>query len=88
MLVMLSGYFLMLGQQPSVDLFLAQGRHRLRGWLNLGEGVANLGSVCIGEPLWLLGIALGTAAPMIFVQMFVQPWYAMRTIDCDVEVFP
>ncbi len=82
MLVMLSGYFLMLGQQPSVDLFLAQGRHRLRGWWNLGEGVANLGlSVYWGMRYGLVGIAMGTAAPMIFVQLFIQPWYAMRTIE-------
>ncbi len=81
MLVMLSGYFLMLGQQPSVDLFLAQGRHRLRGWWNLGEGVANLGlSVYWGMRYGLVGIAMGTAAPMIFVQLFIQPWYALRTI--------
>jgi len=82
MLVMLSGYFLMLGQQPSVDLFLAQGRHQLRGWWNLGEGFANLGlSVYWGIHYGLIGIAMGTAAPMIFVQLFIQPWYAMRTIE-------
>lgn len=82
MLVLLAGYFLMLAQQPSVDLFLAQGRHRLRGWWNLGEGFANLAlSVYWGMRYGLVGIALGTAAPMIFVQLFVQPWYAMRTIE-------
>ena len=82
MLVLLSGYFLMLGQQPSVDLLLAQGRHQLRGWWNLGEGAANLAlSVYWGMHYGLIGIALGTAVPMIFVQVFIQPWYALRTID-------
>lgn len=81
MLVLLSGYFLMLAQQPSVDLFLAQGRHRLRGWWNLGEGAANLGlSIYWGMRYGLVGIALGTAVPMILVQLFIQPWYALRTI--------
>lgn len=81
MLVLLAGYFLMLGQQPSVDLLLAQGRHQLRGWWNLGEGAANLAlSVYWGMHYGLIGIALGTAAPMIFVQVFIQPWYALRTI--------
>ncbi len=28
----------------------------------------------------LVGIALGTAVPMILVQLFIQPWYALRTI--------
>jgi O-antigen/teichoic acid export membrane protein len=82
MLILLAGYFLMLGQQPSVDLLLAQGRHQLRGWWNLGEGAANLGlSVYWGMHYGLIGIALGTAAPMIFVQVFIQPWYALRTIE-------
>jgi O-antigen/teichoic acid export membrane protein len=82
MLVMLSGYFLMMAQLSSVDLLLAQGRHRLRGWWNLGEGAANLAlSVYWGMRYGLIGIALGTAAPMIFVQLFIQPWYAMRTIQ-------
>ena len=81
MLVLLSGYVLMLGQQPSVDLLLAQGRHQLRGWWNLGEGAANLLlSVYWGRKYGLVGIALGTAAPMIFVQICIQPWYALRTI--------
>jgi O-antigen/teichoic acid export membrane protein len=81
MLVLLSGYFLMLAQQPSVDLLLAQGRHQLRGWWNLGEGAANLAlSVFWGMRYGLIGIALGTAVPMVFVQVFIQPWYALRTI--------
>jgi O-antigen/teichoic acid export membrane protein len=81
MLVLLGGYVLMLGQQPSVDLLLAQGRHQLRGWWNLGEGAANLIlSVYWGRKYGLVGIALGTAAPMIFVQICIQPWYALRTI--------
>ena len=81
MLVMLSGYFPMLAQQPSVDLFLAQGRHRLRGWWNLAEGAANLAlSIYWGLRYGLVGIALGTAVPMIFVQVFIQPWYALRII--------
>jgi O-antigen/teichoic acid export membrane protein len=81
MLVLLSGYFLMLAQQPSVDLLLAQGRHKLRGWWNLGEGAANLAlSIFWGMHYGLVGVALGTAVPMIFVQVFIQPWYALRTI--------
>jgi O-antigen/teichoic acid export membrane protein len=82
MLVLLAGYCLMLAQQPSVDLLLAQGRHHLRGWWNLGEGAANLAlSIYWGRRYGLVGIALGTAAPMIFVQLFIQPWYALRTIS-------
>jgi len=82
MLVLLAGYILMIAQQPSVDLLLAQGKHQLRGWWNLAEGAANLVlSIYWARRYGLFGVALGTAVPMIFVQLFLQPWYAMRTIS-------
>jgi O-antigen/teichoic acid export membrane protein len=79
LVVLLAGYCLMLGQQPSVDLLLAKGSHRLRGWWTLAEGLANLGlSVYWGHRYGLIGIAFGTAVPMIAIQVLVQPWYTLH----------
>ncbi len=79
LVVLLAGYCLMLGQQPSVDLLLAKGSHRLRGWWTLAEGLANLGlSVYWGRSYGLIGIAFGTAVPMIAIQVLVQPWYTLH----------
>jgi O-antigen/teichoic acid export membrane protein len=79
LVVLLAGYCLMLGQQPSVDLLVAKGSHQLRGWWTLAEGLANLGlSIYWGRSYGLIGIALGTAVPMIAIQLLVQPWYTLR----------
>lgn len=68
----------MLGQQPSADILIAKGRHKLRGWWTLVEGLANLGlSIYWGRRYGLMGIALGTSVPMIAMQVFVQPWYTL-----------
>ena len=78
MLVLLAGYCPMLGQQPSADILIAKGRHKLRGWWTLIEGLANLGlSIYWGRRYGLMGIALGTSVPMIAMQVFVQPWYTL-----------
>lgn len=74
--VLLAGHVLMLAQGPSVDLLLAKGHHRLRGYWTVGEGLANLAlSIYWGQKYGLIGIALGTTVPMLAVQFFVQPWY-------------
>ena len=77
--VLVAGYCLGLGQQPSVDLLIAKGSHRLRGVWTLAEGFANLGlSIYWGHRYGLIGIALGTSVPMIAIQLFVQPWYTLH----------
>jgi len=79
LVVLLAGYCLMLATQPAVDLLLAKGRHQLRGWWTLAEGLANLGlSIYWGRHYGLIGIAFGTAVPMIAIQLFVQPWYTLH----------
>ena len=79
LLVLLTGYCLMLAQQPSADLLIAKGSHQLRGWWTLAEGLANLGlSIYWGHRYGLIGIALGTAVPMITIQVLVQPWYTLH----------
>jgi O-antigen/teichoic acid export membrane protein len=79
LVVLLAGYCLMLSQQPSADLLIAKGRHQLRGWWTLAEGLTNLGlSIYWGHRYGLIGIALGTAVPMITIQVLVQPWYTLQ----------
>ena len=77
--VLLAGYCLMLAQQPSADFLIAKGKHVLRGWWTLAEGFANLGlSIYWGHRYGLIGIAMGTAIPMIAIQVVVQPWYTLH----------
>ena len=74
--VLLAGHVLMLAQSPAVDLLMAKGHHRLRGYWTIGEGLANLAlSIYWGHKYGLIGVAMGTTVPMLAVQLFLQPWY-------------
>jgi len=79
LLMLLLGYIIAMSQQPFADLLLIKGRHQLRGWWSIVEGLANLGlSIYWGHKYGLMGVALGTTVPMLAVQIFFQPWYALH----------
>jgi len=79
LLILLVGYVIAMSQQPFADLLLIKGRHQLRGWWSIAEGLANLSlSIYWGHKYGLLGVALGTTVPMLAVQIFFQPWYALH----------
>ena len=66
-------------QSPSMVLLLARGRHRALGWWTLGEGLVNLVlSIYWARKFGILGVAMGTAVPMIVFRLVVQPWYTLR----------
>lgn len=65
-------------QAPSMSLLLARGRHKVLGWWTLLEGVANLILSIYWAPTYgILGVALGTAVPMLAVRILIQPWYTL-----------
>jgi len=85
LVILLAGQCLMLAQQPSVDLLIAKGKHRFRGWWTLAEGLANLFlSIYWARKYGLVGIAWGTTVPMLVVQLLVQPWYTLHTAALNV----
>jgi O-antigen/teichoic acid export membrane protein len=81
-------YAVALAQLPSVSAIYACGRHRpMAVWTAL-EGVLNLAlSIYLGQRLGLLGVALGTAVPMLFVKLFVQPWFTLRLLRVSSTVY-
>ena len=80
LVILLAGQCLMLAQQPSVNLLIAKGKHRFRGWWTFAEGLANLFlSIYWARKYGLVGIAYGTTVPMLAVQLLVQPWYTLHT---------
>jgi O-antigen/teichoic acid export membrane protein len=82
LLILLAGYVLALAQQPSADVLIVKARHRLRGWWTLAEGMANLLlSIYWARRYGLIGVALGTAVPMLVAQILIQPWYALRVVE-------
>lgn len=81
LLTLAVGYVVALAQSPSIPLLMAAVKHRALGWWTLGEGVANLVlSVYWVQHYGLIGVALGTAVPMIVVKTCIQPWYTLRAV--------
>ena len=65
-------------QSPSMSLLLARGRHKVLGWWTLTEGVLNLVLSIYWAPKYgIVGVAMGTAVPMLVVRILVQPWYTL-----------
>jgi O-antigen/teichoic acid export membrane protein len=65
-------------QSPSMSLLLARGRHKVLGWWTLLEGVANLVLSIYWAPTYgIVGVAMGTAVPMLAVRILIQPWYTL-----------
>ncbi len=80
-LILATGYVVSLGQYPSQLLVFARAQHRPLAILTLAEGVANLLlSIHWGSRYGLVGVALGTAVPMLAAKIVVQPWYALRVL--------
>lgn len=69
--------------QASVNpLLFGISKHPFYVYTNLIEGFVNLGlSIFLGHRYGMYGVALGTAIPMTFKLLFIQPWYACRVID-------
>lgn len=65
-------------QSPSMSLLLARGRHKVLGWWTLLEGIANLVLSIYWAPTYgIVGVAMGTAVPMLAVRILIQPWYTL-----------
>jgi O-antigen/teichoic acid export membrane protein len=88
LLTLTAGYVATLAQFPSNIIVYAKGRHRPLGWWILSEGAANLLlSIYFGTKYGLLGVALGTAIPMLVTGLVVQPWYALRLVPVSVAEY-
>ena len=80
--VLTAGYVVALAQHTTLVVITACGRHRPMAMWTLAEGAANLVlSIHWARIYGLLGVALGTAVPMLVVNLLIQPWYALRVVD-------
>ncbi len=79
LIVLVAGCLTAQWQAPSVSLLYGISRHRFFALFNSVEGVANLVlSILLARRLGIVGVALGTAIPMILVKLLVQPIYTCR----------
>lgn len=76
------GYMINLAQHPMLLIVIAKGQHGPLGWWSIAEGVLNIIlSIVWGMSHGLLGVAMGTIVPMLFVKVIIQPWYALKAAE-------
>src|SRR5882724_9894472 len=82
LVVLTVAYIVTFGQVPCQLVIFARGKnHRPISWWTLVEGVANLAlSVYWARSMGLVGVALGTAVPLMLSKLFIQPWYALHDL--------
>lgn len=77
-----------LAQFGTLHTLIATGRHRAYGLWTLGEGLANLVlSVIWARRYGIVGVALGTAVPLIAVKLTLQPWYVTRVLGIPLSQY-
>ncbi|MEZ4655391.1 MAG: oligosaccharide flippase family protein [Candidatus Eisenbacteria bacterium] len=85
---LLPAYLLSAGTTPVNAILLGTSRHQRLSQVTIVEGLINLGlSIWLIHPLGVLGVAIGTSAPMLVARFFVLPIYACRNIDLPYRTF-
>lgn len=75
-------YAFALSQNPAISLMYALNKHRYYAVVTMIEAIANiLLSILLARQYGIIGVALGTAIPMILIKFFVQPIYVSRIIE-------
>jgi O-antigen/teichoic acid export membrane protein len=74
-----------LAQFGTLHALIGLGRHRAYGGWTICEGLANLIlSVIWARQYGIVGVALGTAVPLLAVKLTLQPWYIARALEMSV----
>jgi O-antigen/teichoic acid export membrane protein len=78
----------LVGQGPLGNILLGTGRHRLVAFVALGEALVNLVlSVLLVGRYGILGVAIGTAVPVILANLFILLPAACRQVQLPVRDF-
>lgn len=85
LLVLVIPIILALMQSPSIQLLYGISKHKFFAISNSAEGIANLVlSIILVKKYGLMGVALGTAIPMIIIKLFIQPVFTCRVIKLSI----
>ncbi len=72
-------------QNPSIGLLYGTSKHKFFAISNSIEGVANLAlSLILVRKFGIIGVAYGTAIPMVVIKLFAQPVYTCRIVKLPV----
>lgn len=88
LVVLVAAVVTAVGQLPSVNLLYGISKHRTYVVANIVEGIANLTlTLFLCQRYGLMGVALGTAIPMIIMKVVVQPWYVCRAAGIPLSAY-
>lgn len=88
LLILVIPITLALMQNPSYQLLFGISKHKFFTLSNSTEGILNLIlSLILVKRFGLIGVALGTAIPMIIIKLFIQPVYTCRFINLSVRKY-
>jgi O-antigen/teichoic acid export membrane protein len=74
-------YIVALSQNPGIALVFALKKHHFLAAASMVEGIANLClSIYLAPRYGIVGVAWGTAIPMLVIKVVVQPIYVTRLI--------
>jgi O-antigen/teichoic acid export membrane protein len=80
--VLAISYAFALAQNPGLNAMFALNKHGYFALITIMEGIANVILSIILAPRWgILGVALGTALPMLAVKILIQPVYTARLLN-------
>jgi O-antigen/teichoic acid export membrane protein len=78
----------LVAQGPLGSVLLGTGRHRIVAVVSMADAVLNLGlSLILVRPLGMLGVAAGTAIPVLVLNVFIILPLACRTVGIGVLGF-
>jgi len=74
-------YSIALAQTSGISLVYALKKHYLFATASIVEGIVNVVlSIYLAPRFGIVGVAIGTAIPMLIIKLFVQPIYVSRII--------
>ena len=86
LLLLTAAIFADVSQHPSVSYLYGVYRHKFLAYANLIEGLANAGlSIYLARKYGMIGVAVGTAVPMIIMKLFIQPFYVCRHVGLTLK---
>lgn len=77
-----------MAQLGTLHTLIAKGRHHAYGLWTLGEGLTNLAlSVIWAHQYGIVGVAWGTAVPLLAVKLTLQPWYVTKVLGISLREY-
>jgi len=86
--VLTAAYSVALAQTPGISLVYALKKHYLFATVSVLEGIANIIlSIYLASSYGILGVAIGTAVPMLVVKLIIQPVYISRIFKIPLRAY-